>query len=297
MNEGPVMEHGLPSIPVPEASGKQAGQPWWQGGDEREDGYGFPGFGVPNAAFPGSAGLPNFGNQGDVHGLGQTFNATPNYRAGAVEHQVLGSGPMAGPQMRENLGLTGNPMRDNLGNPMRDHLGNPVRDNLGAPMRDQFNAGPGRDNYSTGGGPMRDAFGSHPTRDNYSTSGGPMRDNYSHAAGPMRDALGGPMRDNFPNSGAGGGFGAGFQREPMGGAFGASFQREPMGGGPLGSGPMGSGPMREPMREPMAGLGGGPTGGMGWRRMLDSREGEPEEYTSRGTRNKARSREAGNKGL
>jgi len=42
-------------------------------------------------------------------------------------------------------------------------------------------------------------------------------------------------------------------------------------------------------------MGGGPMG-MGWRRMLDSREGEPDEYSSRGTR-KARSRETGNKGL
>jgi len=66
--------------------------------------------------------------------------------------------------------------------------------------------------------------------------------------------------------------------------------------GPGMPGPMGPGNvMREP---PMGGL-GGPMGGpmgMGWRRMLDSREGEPDEYSSRGTR-KARSRETGNKGL
>jgi cyclin-dependent kinase-like len=214
--------------------------------------------------FPGfSQGPPGqpFHHQPD-YGLGQPYHG-PSYRQGAVEQQVLA---------REVLGggtMPGGPMRENFGAPP-----------MGS-MRDNFNASGMRDNFSNA--PMRDAFG-----------GGPARDNFSNA--PMRDGFA-PMRDNFSNGQAAhNGF------APMRDTFGAG----PMARDPL-SGPMGrdmsGGAMGQQMREPM-GLGGGMGGamgggGIGWRRMLDSREGD-DEYAggSRGGgRQKTRSREQGGKGL
>lgn len=248
-------------VPVSEPAGGK--QPWWQGAaEERDEAYGFGpghGFGWPPA---GGLGYQSF--QPDVHGLGQTYHAAPNYRGN--EHQVLG-GAMAGSMPRDNLGM---------------------RDNLGGGMRDQFNAGGGlRDAAAPMPGGMRDGFAA---RDNFSVAGGP---NFASGAG-QRDGFGGQMRDQFSNPGFGGPAFGGPMRD-----FGAPnatagmrdpFARDPMGGG-------GGGGMRDPMG------GGGPMG-MGWRRMLDSREGDggnnyttpQDDYANRGTR-KERSRGTGNKGL
>merc|ERR1719271_973771 len=103
------------------------------------------------------------------------------------------------------------------------------------------------------GGPMRENFGAPPMgsmRDNFNASG--MRDNFSNA--PMRDA-----------------FGAGPARELSGGAMGQQMR-------------MGHEPSLDVGMRGNAGIGGG----IGWRRMLDSREGD-DEYAG-GSRNGGRAK-------
>merc|ERR1719482_1079668 len=236
-------ESARPSIPVPDAPAGK--QPWWQEERDRNEDHG-QSYGFPGFSH-GPPGQP-FHPQPD-YGLGQPYHG-PSYRQGAVEQQVLA---------REVLGggtMPGGPMRENFGAPP-----------MGS-MRDNFNASGMRDNFSNA--PMRDAFGSGPARDNFSNA--PMRDGFA------------PMRDNFSNGQAAhNGF------APMRDTFGAG----PMGRDPL-TGPMGrelsGGAMGQQMRmghEPSLDVGmrgnAGIGGGIGWRRMLDSREGD-DEYAG-GSRN------------